>query len=284
MMRNIFAGFSRKTLYFAFICLVSTTFVSSQNLKTANDDQEELHGHEGDEVSYLYPAGSRYDERFHVDRTTFLGRLQNDGKGNLLEVSFDILNRTKQDIKLRLMVVGMYEEDTTFTLHRQNIKYPKWRKADIEGRSRHITKFDIVPVMDSEIVHKYIIDQRKGEEDGEGHLDDHDGFPMTKNEKRKKSSLFHWAEYYHFVEGNILKRGVPLTLQGSGEGKDEIREFTRLSIAEYVRRTTVYAQLFIPIQDPRQIYNVVGVFLYDENTQNIVYQKYYKFTKPLKVH
>ena len=283
-MRNIFAGLSRKIFYFAFLCLVSATFVSSQNLKTDNDGEEEMHGHEGDEPSYLYPAGSRYDERFRVDRTTFLGRLQNDGKGNLLEVSFDILNRTKKDIKLRLMVLGMYEEDTTFTLHRQNIAYPQWRKADIEGKSRHITKFSIVPVMDEEIVHKYILDQRKGDDHGEGHLDDHGGFPMTQNEKRKKESLFHWAEYYHFVEENILKRGAPLTLQGSGEGKDEIREFKRLSIAEYVRRTTVYAQLFIPIQDPRQLYNVVGVFLYDEETKNIVYQKYYKFTKPLKVH
>lgn len=261
--------------------LVAITSVSSQDM-----ENDKLHSDHDDKPSYQYPAGSRYDDRFKVVGTSFLGRLQQDGKGKLLEINFDIMNRTSKTINMRMFILGMYEEDTTFTKHRTYVDYPHWRKQDIEGVSRHVTRFSIVPALDKKVVHEFIQNHRKEENDSgeEGHLDDHGSFPMTKNEARKKESLYHWSEYYKFIQENG-KKGVPLKLQGGGQGgKDKIIEGERYSIAEYVRRTTVYAQLTIPIQDPRGMYNVVGIYLIDDDHDSIVYQRYYEFKKPLKIH
>ena len=104
-----------------------------------------------DDNPAISSAGRMTDERFEVMNYSFVKKFDPKGKGDYLDIFFDIKNKSDDTVALKLFVMGFYEKDQVPET-RKFIDYPEWRRNDCERQSKQIVFFDSAPTIEKKDV------------------------------------------------------------------------------------------------------------------------------------
>lgn len=94
----------------------------------------------GEDKKDLLGAGALSDmrDRFRVGRASFDYRFLPDGSGEAMDIIFDIHNNTQYPVKLKYITLAMYETDKVDKTYRQLVPYSTWRERDYEKEEKQI--------------------------------------------------------------------------------------------------------------------------------------------------
>ncbi len=82
-------------------------------------------------------AGLVRDERFSVKNYSFGRRFSPKGNGEYLEVYFDVINNTDEELQFKMFVFAFYEiSKAKDSSYRKFVPYPRWRKRDFEEEAK----------------------------------------------------------------------------------------------------------------------------------------------------
>lgn len=253
-----------KTVIFILLAIsmgLTTAPLTGQNNNTGNDNGD----NKDSEVKLS--AGVARDERFSVDNLYFFRRYAPSGRGELLEVTFDINSNVELDIPLKLFVIGFYERDRTDEGHRRFIDYPVWRERDFEKESNKITFFDSIPAIEHEKVDQWNA-ERRGEEKKEEEND--------KMKRWRKTDYQQFLDYVLYINNNP-EEGIDFKLQGLKNTQQVVHRKDAYNIVEEPLKTTVFAQLYSRFKTNRIFFNRLGLILYDTEQEKIVYRQFISF-------
>ncbi|MDH5716056.1 MAG: hypothetical protein OEZ22_00285 [Spirochaetia bacterium] len=201
-------------------------------------------------------GGSKKDERLEITNISFSRRYTSDGRGEYMEIFFNIINLMDSSIKLKMYILGYYEDDLTKTKHRKWIGYPQWRKRDFEKDTVKVFHFDSIPEID-----KTKIDPDKKE------LYE---FPTSK-------------EYFKYITKNA-NNGIQLELAGIESKNFGAIKSENYNIISEPLKSTVFAKLYAPFGSQNFFFNNFCIVLYDSEKNKIVHRQLYNFKTNMKIH
>ncbi len=195
---------------------------------------------------------NKLNENYEIERPDFVRRYSTDGKGETLEVIFDIKNKKNQEFNLRMYVVALYETNKEDLIYPKDKPYRAWRKRNLNKEARGILLGDSLPKIDKNKLQK-----------------------PDKNE----IGFATFYSYNKYMEDNP-ELGIPFTLYGKQgskfvEEKDHAIRMTR-------SKTNINVKFFVSYEDQDRFYNRVGVMIYDSSLKKIVYKQFYKFNSIFK--
>lgn len=242
-----------------------------------------------------HQAGMIVDSRFDVNNINFFKKFSNTGKGEFLDFTFDLVNKTDDGIKLKMFIIAFNEKDESDIEMRKFIEYPQWRKLDFEKNAKHIVFFDALPVID----HTVVADFAKKREDTinkNAGLKPKPEEPADPNKKKKKVPLQDFIDYVVYVHENP-QSGVDLELQGfenarfdvkkelrtepKPEGNSKPEELYRITLKAL--KTSVNGRLYSKYRMDKQFFNHIGLVLYDTDENKIVYRRFFRFKKKFRI-
>lgn len=226
----------------ALILLITATAVFSQGDNIGEDAAEPAvvdpdTGRISDRI--LYNPVSHYDIRFEVKNVNFVRRHAPNGRGEFLDVVFDINNHTGEDLDLILWVVASYQENAIDERTRLYIPHPQWRTADPDKDRMLLHRIAVSPV-------QIDADQLWDEDD-----------PIYIEESRIRQRLASQAaaegpppplhpplrRYYDYIFSNPLD-GLPIKVRGdTGPGQHETLESNYIPPTPEERKRRVHRTL-----------------------------------------
>jgi hypothetical protein len=192
------------------------------------------------------------DERFSLDNVSFFKRL--DNKSSNLNISFDLRNKTENDIKLKVFLVAFRRIDSVDNNMRKYIKYPKWIKIDIDKEIQKNILLDSVPELDKNAVDSNIKEVRV--------------FPE-------------YQKYIQYINKNT-EQGKDVIIPGfnsSSRVDDGTKEFY---VVTSPLKTTVYGRLDVAYNETNDFFNHLGIIVVDPSEKKIVASRLFYFAKPMK--
>ncbi|MCX7632023.1 MAG: hypothetical protein N2Z22_01680 [Turneriella sp.] len=269
-------------------CLLAATLAGAQDSKEEKKETVDQAG-----TAKQHPVGWIRDERIAVENLSFWKRNASDGKGDYLELSFDIINKTEDPIPLKMFLIAFNEQDLVDHEYRRYVEYPKWRVWD-EDKIRHkLILFDSLPAMDHKAVAAYA---RKREEA----VAKTGGFkPREEPEQpvsKRRPTLKQFLDYVMYVHENP-NTGIELLLQSydnanhnlrcGSENKDGKKCFEKRGnylIEEKALKTSVWARLLAPYTTDKKFFNHFGLVLYDTEAKKIVHRQFYSIKGRFKLY
>ncbi len=100
----------------------------------------------GEVTKISFVPEAQQDPRFHVTEPTFDIRMDSQGRGEILDVVFEIQNNTKERVDLYGYVIAFRETDAVDNAARGWIPYPSWRKHDPSRSTYLVRGIKITPV------------------------------------------------------------------------------------------------------------------------------------------
>lgn len=200
-------------------------------------------------------GGSLNNQSLFVENFSYFRKAAPDGRGQQLEVFFDIVNAQEQTRNLAVTVVAFYEKDQTDNPMRKYIEYPKWRTVDLDKRLKNIIFFGSVPEVDKTAVNP----EKKGDKE----------FP-------------NFLEYVHYISKNP-QNGLKVPLQGYKGAELKEEQAQHHNMISKSLRTSLFVRFlkgYDYFSDKNDFFNHIGVFIYDEDTQALVHRQFFYFTKP----
>lgn len=211
------------------------------------------------EEQYATEGGSLDNLTLAVKNFSYYRKVSPDGRGELLEVFFDIANAEENTRNLAVTVVAFYEKDSTDNPMRKYIEYPKWRKVDLDKRLKNIVRFGSVPAFEKTAVN---------------------------SEKKGKNEFPDFLEYTDYISKNP-QSGLKVPLQGYSDAKlieEQTKDYNMLSKS---LQTSLFVRFFKGydyFHKKDDFFNYVGVFIYDVDQEKLVYRQFFHFTKPPRVY
>ncbi len=251
---------------------------------------------------------SRSDRRFQVRNMSFDLKVDPTGKGEILEVIFELRNATRRKINLKGYVIAYYETDMIDRATRDVIPYPIWRAHDPAQNIYIVREINISPanVDQSLIWNEKDPDYRKTQLFME----------RVRDSVSAKSALMELnppvSKYVSYLAAHA-DQGISVSLYGfqgptrenqfasnfvtkeeaqkQGKSQAELHTYT----LEYHPRMTVVRTHHMQYYHPEfRNYNTVAVLLFDEDllkqsasgqkdADPIVFYRTYRITQSLRV-
>jgi len=241
----------------------------------------------------FFENGSVQDERFEVSNFSFRKGFASHGKGEYLDIYFQVDNKTDEKLKMKVFVVGFWEDNRTHTRFRKYVKYPKWRNRDYEKEVKDIVFLDSKPLIPKKDVFDFIkqnkpktmLNQKTFK------IVDSKTYKMTEvtgGEKLKYYQYPDMKDYITYIAANPTK-GIEFTLFGmeSKELKKDSdfivnkNDFTFLFSSI---KTSVFTKLYSKYRADRKFFNHLGIFFYDVKNKKICYRQIVRFKRKFKVY
>lgn len=222
----------------------------------------------------ILAGGSVYDERFEVTNLFYWKKYAPSGRGELLEISFDLENKVEYAIPLKLFIIGFYEKDMVDPIYRQRVEYPTWRERDFEKEKYQIVQFDSIPKLNQEEVAKWAAQNRKESPPAE---------PKNESEKKKRKLIYQkFLDYISYIEAHP-EIGIDVPLQGWENATTITKKETTYNVVSSALKTSIWAQLYARYRQDRKFFNHLGIILYDVDDKKIVYRQFLKFNRPFRI-
>lgn len=244
-----------------FIFLFFAFFLQAQEEEPANKETEntsEYHNVSG---------GSVYSDDLEVENIYFWKSFAPSGRGEFLEFSFDIVNKTDVDIPLKLFVVGFFETDETESKHRMYIEYPEWRERDYDAEQKKIVFLESIPEVSPEEVSKWAGVEVKEEE---------------KTRRKRRTTYQSFLDYINYIEQNP-DAGVDVMLQGMENTTTQTNEGDNYNVVSKSLKTSIWTHLYSRRKSDQRFFNHVGVVLYDVEEKKVIYRQFFTFTGKFNV-
>lgn len=227
------------------------------------------------------PAGGQIrDERVSVENLSFWKKNATDGKGDYLELTFDIVNKTEDSIPLKMFIIGFNEKDLIDAQYRRYVEYPKWRRFDEDKQLHKIVLFNSIP----EIKHEDVAAYAKKKEEAvakNGGFKPREDEPAPAGAKNKTTlkQFLHYVQYIH----EKPESGVDILLQGFEDAKYTRKVEKAYRIEEKALKTNVWGKLLSRYRVDRKFFNHVGLVLYDTEAKKIVHRQFYSINGRFKI-
>lgn len=264
--------------------LVAIFAIGAVTAQDTNDAEKE---------EFKITGGSTYDDRFRVKNFSFWRRLVPSGKGEILEIFFDIENKTDREIPLRLFLLGFYEQDLRDKEFRSLFSYPSWRKRDFEKEQHEILFLDSIPKVDQK---KFAEWQKARQQDkvetrneetkaDEKTEDNKTDSETTESEEAKKyrDHYLSFLEYVNYLESHA-NEGVEFKLQGMENVSREVATGENIRVVMGAMKSSVFTELYSRYRSDQKFFNHLGLVLFDTEKQEVVYRQFFKFKKKLRIY
>ncbi|MBN8219702.1 MAG: hypothetical protein J0L53_02195 [Spirochaetes bacterium] len=228
------------------------------------------------------PAGGRIrDERVTVENMTFWKKNATDGKGDYLEFTFDIVNKTEDNIPLKMFIIAFNERDLVDAEYRRYVEYPKWRKWDEDKKMHKLVLYNSIPETKHEEVAAFA---RKKEEAvaKNGGYKPKEEEPQPAGNKKKSPTLKQFLQYVQYIHENP-NSGLDVMLQGFEDTKFTRKVEPTYRIEEKALKTNVWGKLLSRYRVDRKFFNHIGLVLYDTEAKKIVHRQFYSINGKFKI-
>lgn len=228
------------------------------------------------------PAGGRIrDERLSVDNMSFWKKFATDGKGEYLEFTFDIVNKTEEPIPLKMFVIAFNEKDVVDAEYRRYVEFPKWRVFDEDKRLHKIMLMSSIPEFDaakqSEVTAFARDKEKKAAEIGQYKLAEQPAQP------KGKVTLQDFLRYVQYIHEKP-ESGVDVLLQGFENTKFTRKAESNYRLEEKSLKVNVWGKLLAKYRVDRKFFNHLGVVLYDTEAKKIVHRQFYSINGRFKIY
>lgn len=240
-------------------------------------------------------AGLIRDDRISVENVSFWKKNATDGKGDYLEVSFDIMNKTEDPIPLKMFLIAFNERDLVDKEYRRYVEYPKWRVFDEDKKLHKLILFDSIPTINHEEVAAFARKKEEAVAKNGGFKPREDAEDITET-KKKKTTLKQFLHYVQFIHENP-NSGIDILLQGyentnhnikcAGEaktGKKCLEKKGVYLIEEKALKVNVWAKLLARYTVDKKFFNHLGLILYDTESKKIVHRQFYSINGRFKIY
>lgn len=227
------------------------------------------------------PAGGRIrDDRVSVENLSFWKKNATDGKGDYLELTFDIVNKTEDSIPLKMFIIGFNEKDLVDAEYRRYVEYPKWRVFDEDKKLHKLVLFNSIP----EIKHDEVAAFARKKEEA---VAKNGGFkpkeePAQPAGSKKKTTLKEFLAYVQYIHEKP-ESGIDVLLQGFEDTKYTRKVEPAYRIEEKALKVNVWGKLLARYRVDRKFFNHVGLVLYDTEAKKIVHRQFYSINGRFKI-
>ena len=242
---------TRNNFTILIIKVILLTFISTGGI--AQTKKKKTQKENVDRFDY---GGAKYNKKLSVSNYSFSRKFASHGKGEFLELSFDIQNKMDENVNLKMYIIGFYQSDKSVSQERKWIGYPEWRKRDIDKEQEVIYHLDSIPKID------------KGKIDPD------------------KKGLYEYPTFTQYLKylAENADTGLALKLPGLEGTKEGLITGSNYNITMSPLKTTVFAKLYSPYGSQKYQFNYLGVVLYDTDLNEIVYRQFLKFNTKLKIY
>ncbi|HRP68574.1 MAG TPA: hypothetical protein PLY93_03500 [Turneriella sp.] len=262
-----------RTLIFAALVSTPLLFAQSNEKKSATGEAtpESQKG-----------SGLIRDERIAVENLSFWKKFAADGKGDYLEFTFDIVNKTEDEIPLKMFIIAFNERDLVDSEYRRYVEYPAWRKWDEDKAAHKIVLYNSIPETKHEDVAAFA---RKKEEAiaKNGGFKPREEEPQPTGSKKKQPTLKQFLDYVQYIHENPTT-GTDVLLQGFEDAKFTRKVEPTLRIEEKALKTNVWGKLLARYRVDRKFFNHFGIILYDTEAKKIVHRQFYSINGKFKIY
>lgn len=241
------------------------------------------------------PAGGRIrDERIAVENVSFWKKNATDGKGDYLELSFDIVNKTEDPIPLKMFLIAFNERDLVDKEYRRFVEYPKWRVFDEDKKMHKLILFDSIPAINHQEVAAFARKKEEAIAKSGGFKPRIDEEESTGN--KKKVTLKKFLQYVQYIHENP-NSGIDILLQGyentnynikcaseAKAGKECLKKKGAYLIEEKALKANVWAKLLARYTVDKKFFNHLGIVLYDPEAKKIVHRQFYSISGRFKIY
>ncbi|MBV6493997.1 MAG: hypothetical protein LDLANPLL_02021 [Turneriella sp.] len=226
------------------------------------------------------PSGLIRDERVSIENLSFWKKYGADGKGDYLEFTFDIVNKTEDEIPLKMFILAFDERDLVNSEYRRYIEYPSWRTVDQDKTAHKLVLYNSIPATKQEDVAAFA---RKNEEAAakSGGFKPREEEPQPAGAK-KKQTLSQFLDYVRYIHENPTT-GVDVLLQGFEDAKFVRKVEPTYRIEEKALKVNVWGKLLARYRVSRPFFNHFGIVLYDTDMKKIVYRQFYSINGRFKI-
>lgn len=230
------------------------------------------------------PAGGRIrDERVSVENMSFWKKFAADGKGDYLEFTFDIINKTEDNIPLKMFVIAFNEKDLVDKEYRRYVEYPKWRKFDEDKKMHQVVLFNSIPEVTKAKAGE-INDYAKKKEET---IAKNGGYKLPEAEpaaagSEGKTTLAQFLRYVQYIHEKP-EWGVDVLLQGFEDAKFTRKVEPVYRIEEKALKVNVWGKVLSRYRVDRKFFNHIGLILYDTKSKKIVHRQFYSINGKFKI-
>ena len=209
-----------------------------------------------------YSTGIVDSKFFDVKNVSFSRRYGSAGKGEVLQVGFEVHNKTSKRVDLKLFVVGFHEKDNVDPVRRWRIEYPRWRVKDFDKEDLHIVLLDSVPTIERKRVDPNI------------NADDEFTFPR-------------FIEYVQYLDKNPAN-GIPFKVYGLEDMPPttlkpaDLKKGNNYQIVNAKFKTNVTTLLFSKYKPGHKFFNYIGIIIYDSQNKT-AFRHFYRLKYKIKI-
>jgi len=207
-----------------------------------------------DKVKAVPISVSRYDERFSLTNVSFFKRLEKISA--TLNVSFDLINNSEKDIKLKVILIAYKSTDNSEQANRKFIKYPQWRKKDLDKEVRKNIYLDSSPKID------------KGAVDANF---------------KEGSAYPEFDQYIRYVENNPTV-GNDVTLLGLNTGMANEAGEPEFYVINKGLKSSIVGKLKVQFNRDNVFFNTFGIIILDPEQKKVVSSELFYFEAPFVTH
>ena len=214
-------------------------------------------GHSQAPLRNSHSTGTVESKFLQVKNVSFSRRYADAGRGEIMEVVFEVYNMVNKPLDLKFFVIGFHEKNNIDPIKRKRNGYPKWRVRDIDGEDLKIILLDSVPYIDKNQVDPDLI---KGDEFA---------FPS-------------FISYVKHLDRNAAG-GIPFKLFSLGnviQTKPIQKNDHQIVYAGY--KTTITVVLFSKHKQGQESFNYVGIIVYDAQNKT-AFRQFYHLKYGLKI-
>jgi hypothetical protein len=197
---------------------------------------------------------SAMDERFSLNNVSFYKRLEKIYA--TLNINFELQNKTDKDLKLKVILIAFKNIDSIDKDLRRVIKYPPWRKRDLDHERRKNTLLDTLPDIDKNAV--------------DPDLKDPSVYPD-------------YQKYLQYIEKNT-SLGTDVVIKGVSTGAAENSGNQEIYIINQSMKTSVFCKLKVSFNTQNAFFNYFGIIIVDPEQKKIVGSDLYYFNSQFKTH
>lgn len=197
---------------------------------------------------------SMSDERFSLSKVSFFKRLEKISA--TLNISFELINNTDKDIKLKVILIAFKRIDNRDKDMRKFIKYPSWRERDLDQEINKNIYLDSFPKID------------KGAVDA----------------NFKEGNVYpEFQQYIRYAENNPTI-GSDITLQGINTGVATDSGSQEFYVLSEAMKSSVFGKLKVQFNRDNAFFNQFGIIIVDPEQKKVVSSELYFFDAPFVSH
>ncbi|MDH4262007.1 MAG: hypothetical protein OEV78_03070 [Spirochaetia bacterium] len=194
------------------------------------------------------------DDRFTIENVSFFKRLEKVHA--TLNINFELHNQTDKDIKLKVVLVAFKNIGSEDKELRRKIKYPVWRKRDLDKEQRKNILLDSIPAIDKNAVDPDIKDSRIYPE---------------------------FQKYMMYLSKNTSV-GNDILLKGINTGVAETLGNVELTYVTQPMKTSAFAKMKVQFNTQNEFFNYFGIILIDPEQNKIVGSDLFYFNGSFRTH